>query len=153
MPDPASGIFCGDGVEGWIQARGHAAAVRLRSTPILLALGGASLTRWRDRPESGERSQPGCRRRARRRPEHAHANQENRAGAWLASRAIPQSTHRSPEWIQAQIKRASVLRAQWYPRPIILGGTHQKTYETRRDNDSQQATQQPAQRGAAYRLS
>ncbi|MBO1906552.1 hypothetical protein J4G37_16795, partial [Microvirga sp. 3-52] len=41
-----------------------------------------------------------------RRPEHAHADQRNRAGAWLASRAICLSTHSPPEWIQVQIKSA-----------------------------------------------
>ncbi|MBO1908512.1 hypothetical protein J4G37_26945, partial [Microvirga sp. 3-52] len=39
-------------------------------------------------------------------PEHAHADQRNRAGAWLASRAICLSTHSPPEWIQVQIKSA-----------------------------------------------
>ncbi|MGO4574288.1 methyltransferase family protein, partial [Microvirga sp. 2TAF3] len=48
-------------------------------------------------------------RRAYRQPEHAPADQANRAGAWLASWAISQSTHRSPQWIQAQIKSALAL--------------------------------------------
>ena len=67
---------------------------------------GASSTRWRDRPGSGGQSRPEEGRPAHRQPEHAHADQRNRAGAWLASCAISLSTHSPPEWIQAQIKSA-----------------------------------------------
>jgi transposase len=70
---------------------------------------GASSRSWRDRPESGGQSRPEGRRRARRRPERVRANQRNRTGAWLASRAISLPTQCLPQTIQAQIKSALTI--------------------------------------------
>jgi hypothetical protein len=107
MPDPAFGILCGDGVEGWFELcfQSFESTWRFGLEP-LFHLGPGALDRGeRGRvPRQVQKPEPSLLKR----PEHAHADQENRAGAWLASCAIALPTHRRPHWIHAQIKSALI---------------------------------------------